>query len=99
MSLFSEFCAEHFLAVNLGNFPFPEMTEPVTDTEIVAAVRERFECASILVGTLVDGDGREWVAAAATSEARPGSGTACVMLGAFASRELLLRAMVSPRSS
>lgn len=65
------------------------MTEPVTDAEIVAAARERFDCRHILVRTWTDGSGREWFGASITWDPKPGVGTTWVSLGADRTREEL----------
>jgi hypothetical protein len=71
------------------------MTEPVTDAEIVAAARERFNCRHVLVGIWTDDGGREWFGASITWEPRPDAGTTWVSLGVGQTREQLLQQVTS----
>lgn len=66
------------------------MTEPVSDAEIVTAVKERFDCAHAAVALWMDETGRELVAAMVTKDQRPGSGSAWTLIAALESREALL---------
>ena len=66
------------------------MTEPTTDGEIVAAVKERFDCAHVSVGSWRDEHGIEWFGASLTWDQHPHTGTTWTLLGCCQTREALL---------
>jgi hypothetical protein len=67
------------------------MTEPVTNEDIEAAVRQRFDCAHVSVGSWTDDDGKEWFGASLTWDQHPHTGTTWTLLGCCPTREALLR--------
>jgi hypothetical protein len=67
------------------------MTEPVTNADNEAVVRQRFDCAHVGVTQWQDTFGREWIACSLTWDAQPHTGTTWSMLGPCETREALLR--------